>query len=322
MSICLSCEDLHVSFKFPEYSAKAVRGVSFEIPDRKTIGIVGESGCGKTMTALSLMRLIPEPHGHIDKGSIFFENKDILKLNQSELRSLRGGRISMIFQDPMTSLNPLYACGPQIREMIDHHLSISKKETNEKILQLFDEVGIADSTRTFSSYPHQLSGGMRQRVMIAMALSCSPQLLIADEPTTALDVTVQAKILDLLHSLQNTKNMSMIIITHNLGIVSDIAHQVMVMYAGEIMEFAPVRSLFDSPAHPYTISLLNTIPHIDNKKQHLMVIPGEVPTLKNTPIGCPFHPRCNRAIDRCKKDHPPLYSIEPEHTVRCFLYDK
>ncbi len=322
MSICLSCNDLHVSFNLPEYSAKAVRGVSFDIPDRKTIGIVGESGCGKTMTALSLMRLVPEPHGRIDKGTILFEGKDILKLNQSELRSLRGGRISMIFQDPMTSLNPLYMCGNQIREMIVHHMTINKNELEPRILNLFEEVGISDPKRTFTSYPHQLSGGMRQRVMIAMALSCSPHLLIADEPTTALDVTVQAKILDLLHTLQQTKDMSMVIITHNLGIVGDIAHQVMVMYGGEVMEFAPVNSLFDSPAHPYTKSLLDTIPHIDNKKSRLNVIPGEVPTLQNIPSGCPFHPRCGFATDRCRKEHPPLYSIGPEHTTRCFLYDK
>jgi peptide/nickel transport system ATP-binding protein len=322
LSTCLSCNDLHVSFKFPDYSAKAVRGVSFDIPDQKTIGIVGESGCGKTMTALSLLRLIPEPHGKIDQGTIFFEQKDILKLNQTELRAVRGGKISMIFQDPMSSLNPLYTCGHQIREMVLHHLSVPKKEIPERIQQLFSEVGIADPQRTFFSYPHQLSGGMRQRVMIAMALSCGPRLLIADEPTTALDVTVQAKILDLLYSLQNTKNMSMIMITHNLGIVADIAHQVMVMYGGEVMEFSSVKDLFDSPAHPYTKSLLDTIPHIDNKKNRLAVIPGEVPTLRNTPSGCPFHPRCKQVMDRCKSEHPSIYTLGHDHSVRCFLYEK
>lgn len=322
MSTCLSCKDLHVSFKFPDYSAKAVRGVSFDIPDKKTIGIVGESGCGKTMTALSLLRLIPEPHGHIDQGTIFFEQKDILTLNQAELRAVRGGKISMIFQDPMSSLNPLYTCGHQIREIIEQHLTIQKKEISEQILHLFNEVGITDPERTFFSYPHQLSGGMRQRVMIAMALSCGPRLLIADEPTTALDVTVQAKILDLLYSLQNKKNMSMIMITHNLGIVADIAHQVIVMYGGEIMEFASVRALFESPEHPYTKSLLDTIPNIDNKKSRLSVIPGEVPTLRNTPSGCPFHPRCKKVMERCKCNHPPLYNLEENHSVRCFLYEK
>jgi len=322
LSTCLSCNDLEVSFKFPDYSASAVRGVSFDIPDKQVIGIVGESGCGKTMTALSLMRLVPEPYGRIVRGSITFDGKDILKVNQQQLRSIRGGKISMIFQDPMTSLNPLYTCGKQIYEMIDCHLTLSKPQIRELVLKLLGEVGIADPARTYSSYPHQLSGGMRQRVMIAMALSCTPRLLIADEPTTALDVTVQAKILDLLYNLQHSKNMSMILITHNLGIVADIAQKVIVMYGGEIMESAAVRDLFDSPAHPYTQCLLDTIPLIDNKKNRLLVIPGDVPTLRNTPSGCPFHPRCKHAMDRCRTEHPSLCSIENDHTARCFLYDK
>jgi oligopeptide/dipeptide ABC transporter ATP-binding protein len=322
LATCLSCKDLHVSFKFPDYSAKAVRGVSFDIADKTTLGIVGESGCGKTMTALSLMRLIPEPFGAIDQGEIVFENKDILKMSPAELRKLRGGRISMIFQDPMTSLNPVYTCGFQIRETLEHHKSLPKNEINGKVLSLLEEVGITEPQRTVYSYPHQLSGGMRQRVMIAMALSCSPRLLIADEPTTALDVTVQAKILDLLHSLQSTKSMSMVLISHNLGIVGDLANEVMVMYGGEIMEFASAKNIFDSPSHPYTKSLLNTIPNIDIKKNRLEVIPGEVPTLRNMPAGCPFHPRCKQVADRCKKEHPSLYNISNEHMVRCFLYEK
>lgn len=322
MSACLSCNDLHVSFRFPDYSAMAVRGVSFDIPDKQVIGIVGESGCGKTMTALSLMRLVPEPYGHIEKGSIIFENKDILKLKDQELRNIRGGRISMIFQDPMTSLNPLYTCGKQISEMISQHLSVSKAENRERVLKLLAEVGISDPMRTFSSYPHQLSGGMRQRVMIAMALSCTPKLLIADEPTTALDVTVQAKILDLLYNLQHSKDMSMILITHNLGIVADIAQQVIVMYGGEIMETASVKNIFSSPAHPYTKCLLDTIPHVDNKKNRLFVIPGDVPTLRTIPSGCPFHPRCKNVMERCRTEHPELRPIENEHSARCFLYDK
>lgn len=322
MSICLSCNDLHVSFKMPDYTAHAVKGVTFEIPDKQTISIVGESGCGKTMTALSLLRLVPEPYGVIEKGSILFENRDILQLKKEELRRLRGGKISMIFQDPMTSLNPLFTCGKQITEMIECHTTTTPQDAIARTLQLLSEVGISDPSRTFSSYPHQLSGGMRQRVMIAMALSCSPRLLIADEPTTALDVTVQAKILDLLYNLQHAKNMSMMLITHNLGIVADIANQVLVMYGGEIMEFAPVTNLFDSPAHPYTKNLLETIPHTDNKKGRLSVIPGDVPTLRNIPAGCPFNPRCTVAMERCKKEHPPLYNLSNNHTVRCFLYDK
>ncbi len=322
LSTCLSCNDLHVSFKMPDYTAHAVRGVTFEIPERQTISIVGESGCGKTMTALSLLRLVPEPYGVIHRGSIFFEDRDILQLKKDELRRLRGGKISMIFQDPMTSLNPLIICGKQITEMIECHTTLNPKETVDRTLQLLGEVGISEPSRTFSSYPHQLSGGMRQRVMIAMALSCSPRLLIADEPTTALDVTVQAKILDLLYNLQHAKNMSMMLITHNLGIVADIANQVIVMYGGEIMEFAPVTSLFNAPAHPYTKNLLETIPHTDNKKGRLQVIPGDVPTLRNIPSGCPFNPRCSMAMDRCRKEHPPLYNLDTTHTVRCFLYDK
>lgn len=321
MSPCLSCNDLHVSFKFPDYSAEAVRGVSFDIPDKQTLGIVGESGCGKTLTALSLMRLIPEPYGRICKGSILFEEKDILKMNLSELRSLRGGRISMIFQDPMTSLNPVFTCGYQISEVLLQHNFTSRNEIHSRIENVLTEVGINDPLRIMKSYPHQLSGGMRQRVMIAMSLVCTPRLLIADEPTTALDVTVQAKILDLLHHLQTNKNMSMVLITHNLGIVGDIAHQVMVMYGGEVMEYAPADSLFDSPMHPYTQNLLDTIPSIDNKKGRLPVIPGDVPTLRNIPAGCPFNPRCRKATQRCQKEHPPLISIKPDHTVRCFLYE-
>jgi peptide/nickel transport system ATP-binding protein/oligopeptide transport system ATP-binding protein len=310
-----------VAFKFPDYTAEAVRGVSFDLPDQSTLGIVGESGCGKTMTALSLMRLIPEPYGKITAGSIHFENQDILTLKASVLRSIRGRRISMIFQDPMTSLNPLFTCGAQISEILEEHKILPKDKIADKIKSLLEEVGITDPQRTITSYPHQMSGGMRQRVMIAMALACSPRLLIADEPTTALDVTVQAKILDLLHHLRETKQMSMMLISHNLGIVADIAEQVMVMYGGEIMEFAPVKRLFENPLHPYTQSLLKTLPTLEQKQQKLAVIPGDVPTLRNIPDGCPFNPRCKHATSRCKNEHPGLYSLETSHTVRCFLYD-
>ena len=274
------------------------------------------------MTALSIMRLIPSPPGKIDKGQILFENRDLLKLPENEIRKIRGGKISMIFQDPMTSLNPVYTCGHQIREMIELHSEISSAQSLQFAEKILTEVGIPDPSRTVSSYPHQLSGGMRQRVMIGMALACSPRLLIADEPTTALDVTVQARILDLLHSLRETKSMSMILITHNLGIVGDIADKVMVMYAGEVMEFAPVRKLFDNPLHPYTKNLLETLPHLDARKERLKVIPGEVPTLLNIPSGCPFNPRCESAMDCCRKQHPELTSVEPDHQVRCFLYGK
>lgn len=274
------------------------------------------------MTALSLMRLIPSPPGKIDKGEIIFENRDLLKLSEKEMRQIRGCRISMIFQDPMTSLNPVFTCGNQIKEILIHHNITTQKDAPKFISRALSEVGITDPIRIASNYPHQLSGGMRQRIMIAMALACSPGLLIADEPTTALDVTVQARILDLLHYLQETKSMSMVLITHNLGIVGDIAHDVLVMYAGEVMEKATTVQLFKEPAHPYTKSLLDTIPQLGNKKERLAVIPGEVPTLRSIPNGCPFHPRCKYAEKRCTNEHPELYSIETNHQVRCFLYDK
>ncbi len=311
-----------MTFRLQDYQARAVRGVSFEIQQKSTLGIVGESGCGKTMTALSLMRLVPSPPAIIEKGEIIFEERDLLKLNEKEMRQIRGGRISMIFQDPMTSLNPVFTCGYQIKEILLQHRICASKDADKLISRTLAEVGITDPDRIASNYPHQLSGGMRQRVMIAMALACSPRLLIADEPTTALDVTVQARILDLLHHLQETKSMSMVLITHNLGIVGDIAHNVLVMYAGEVMEEAPTGVLFKEPAHPYTKSLLETIPQIGNKKERLAVIPGEVPTLRNIPAGCPFHPRCKYTTNRCKDEHPGIYSLSDNHQVRCFLYDK
>ncbi|MBN1308268.1 MAG: ABC transporter ATP-binding protein [Chitinispirillaceae bacterium] len=316
----LSCSDLHISFTLPDDRiAEAVRGVSFSLDETETLGIVGESGCGKTVTALAVMRLVPPP-GMISAGSIFFDGSDLLSLSEQQMRTIRGRRISMIFQDPMTSLNPVYTCRSQIKEAIVHHDIARPSEADTIIESILAEVGIPDPKRTADSYPHQLSGGMRQRVMIAMALSCNPRLLIADEPTTALDVTVQARILDLLHGLQSKKNMSMILITHNLGIVGDIADAVIVMYAGEVMEYATLRELFDRPMHPYTVNLLETIPALDARKERLTVIPGEVPTLRNIPPGCPFHPRCNRAMPRCAVEHPALSSLENGHQVRCLLY--
>ncbi len=300
---------------------KAVRGLSFSLEEKTTLGIVGESGCGKSLTALSIMRLVPAPYGFIEKGDIVFNDKNLLSLPEKEMQKIRGGAISLIFQDPMTSLNPVFTCGMQIMESIFHHMSKSAAEALDLTHKILKEVGINDTDRVIASYPHQLSGGMRQRVMIAMALVCSPKLLIADEPTTALDVTVQARILDLLHSLQKSKHMSMIMITHNLGIVGDIAHNVMVMYAGLMMEYAPVEKLFDTPLHPYTVNLLETVPHLNKKKTRLTVIPGEVPTLSSIPSGCPFHPRCSRCMDRCKVGEPPLTTVSDNHQVRCFLYE-
>lgn len=320
-SALLQCDNLHVSFTLSGKSFEAVRGVSFNLATTETLGIVGESGCGKTMTALSIMRLIPSPPGNITKGEILFNSENLLTLPEQQIRSIRGGKIAMIFQDPMTSLNPVFSCRSQIRESIVQHQITEPEKADALIEQTLAEVGIPDPKRTADSFPHQLSGGMRQRVMIAMALVGQPQLLIADEPTTALDVTVQAKILDLLHKLQQQRSMSMLLITHNLGIVGDIAQKVMVMYAGEIMEFGPVETIFNTPLHPYTINLLETIPSTGVRKERLTVIPGEVPTLQHYPEGCPFHPRCNRATDRCGKEHPELSVPETGRQVRCFYYD-
>ncbi|MCL2220056.1 MAG: ABC transporter ATP-binding protein [Chitinispirillia bacterium] len=318
---CLACEDLRVSFSIQKRVARAVRGVSFGLDDRKTLGIVGESGCGKSVTALSIMRLVPAPPAKIESGSMMFEGADLLSIPEKQMRGVRGRRISMIFQDPMTSLNPVFTCGSQVAESLLLHKGMGKVEAAGVCEQLFAEVGIAEPKRVFAAYPHNLSGGMRQRVMIAMALACSPRLLIADEPTTALDVTVQARLLELLKSLQDTKDMSMILITHNLGIVAGMAHDVIVMYAGEVMESAPSKALFDSPCHPYTDCLLKTIPSTGRRSERLTVIPGTVPTPLEIPDGCPFHPRCPRVTGRCKKEHPPLHTVGADHQVRCHHYE-
>ncbi len=321
MDTCILCNNLRVSFREHNNYAQVVRGVSFNIGHKKTLGIVGESGCGKSVTALSLMRLVPSPPGKIESGRVEFDGTDLLSIAEKQMQKIRGNRISMIFQDPMTSLNPVFTCGFQIKEVFDLHRGMTNPEAASSMEQILLEVGIPDPHRVLNSYPHQLSGGMRQRVMIAMALACDPKLLIADEPTTALDVTVQAKLLELLKHLQQTREMSMMLITHNMGIVSNMAHEVMVMYAGEVMEYAPTDNLFDSPLHPYTSSLLETIPTLDNKKKRLTVIPGDVPAPQDTPPGCPFHPRCSRAFQRCKSDHPLLCEVKPGHSVRCHLYE-
>ncbi|MDR0307156.1 MAG: ABC transporter ATP-binding protein [Chitinispirillales bacterium] len=319
---CLTVNNLEVTFSIQKQKARAVRGVSFELGNTRTLGIVGESGCGKSITALSIMRLIPSPPGKIEAGEVHFEQKNLLSLPERQMRSIRGKRISMIFQDPMTSLNPVFTCGNQIAEALRLHKGMSRDEAAAFGMELLSEVGITEPLRAWSSYPHQLSGGMRQRIMIAMALSCSPRLLIADEPTTALDVTVQAKLLELLKKLQDTKDMSMILITHNLGIVAGMAHDVIVMYAGEVMESAAARELFDSPLHPYTVCLLKTIPAVERREERLTVIPGSVPTLLDIPDGCPFHPRCPQAVERCKKEHPPLHNVNgSKRLVRCHLYE-
>jgi oligopeptide/dipeptide ABC transporter ATP-binding protein len=317
----LSCRNLSVTFHLDGIAGHAVRGVDFDVLPKRTLGIVGESGCGKSVTALSILGLLPKPPALINSGSILFNNKDLILLPLKELQSVRGKSISMIFQDPMTSLNPVLTCGSQIIEALQAHSTITNKEALTISQSLLEQVGIRESRRVLSQYPHQLSGGMLQRIMIAIALSCSPQLLIADEPTTALDVTVQARILDLLQYLQSTRDMSMILITHDLGVVSDIAHDIIVMYAGLVVEQATAQNLFDEPLHPYTQALFETLPDIAARKKRLAVIPGEVPNPQTLPAGCPFHPRCTRCMEKCKTDMPALTKKSDTRAVRCFLYE-
>jgi len=283
--------------------------------------LVGESGCGKSVTALSIMRLIPSPPGRIVSGEINFENHNLVSLSEKEMRHIRGDHISMIFQEPMTSLNPVYTIGDQIGEMFSFHRRLPKKETLEATVHLLTQVGMAAPERVIRSYPHQLSGGQRQRIMIAMALALSPSLMIADEPTTALDVTIQAAILELLVSLKVERRMSMILITHDLGVVSEVAERVSVMYAGQIVEESPVSDLFSEPLHPYTQGLIKSLPQTQDANMRLYTIPGTVPKLSAIPKGCRFHPRCERVMDICRREAPGMLS--PSHTrrVRCWLYD-
>ena len=309
---------LRVSFGSNGERLEAVSGISISVPERSTVGIVGESGCGKTVTALSIMRLIPEPPGRIDDGEIIFDGADLLKLSERDVRAIRGNRISMIFQEPISSLNPVFSIGEQIGEAIRTHLKVSKREERERVLELLRLVKIPEPHKRLNSYPHELSGGMCQRVMIAMALSCNPELLIADEPTTALDVTIQASILELISELKEKIGMSVLLITHDLGIISEVANKVYVMYAGKIVEEAPVINLFKNPRHPYTVGLMNSIPSLHSRKERLRAIPGMVPGLKDLPIGCRFQDRCPMVIDKCRISEPYLRQIENEHVSACF----
>ena len=319
----LLVKNLKVSFATPVKELVAVRGISYQLNQGETLALVGESGCGKTVSALSILRLIEEPPGKIMSGEILFNGKDLLKLTKRELQVHRGKDIAMVFQDPMTSMNPVLTIGEQIIETILRHTSLSRKEAREKSLKLLEQVEIASPKEKLDQYPHQLSGGMRQRAMIAMALSCSPRILIADEPTTALDVLIQAQILDLLKKIKNETQMSILLITHDLGVVAEIAKRVMVMYAGEIVESGPVLDLFRSPLHPYTIGLMKSIPTLEptqGKLSKLNEIPGVVPSLSQIPSGCPFHPRCPSAETRCKTEKPKLKKIANEYSVSCWLH--
>jgi oligopeptide/dipeptide ABC transporter ATP-binding protein len=302
---------------------KAVDGVDLSLNEGETLGLVGESGCGKTVTALSIMRLISEPIGRITEGSINFEGRDLVKATESEMRTIRGNRISMIFQEPMTSLNPVLKVGDQISEAIQLHQEVSKKEGWDRSVEMLRLVGIPSPESRVNEYPHQMSGGMRQRVMIAMALSCHPRLMIADEPTTALDVTIQAQILDLINRLKERVGSAILLITHNLGVVAEVAQYVGVMYAGYIVEYADVITLFREPRHPYTVGLFQSIPKKRGarKRERLQAIPGLVPDLLELPKGCKFQDRCSRVFQRCTEEAPLLLKLNGSHQVRCWLYE-
>lgn len=315
----LEVRDLKTYFYTGEGVVKAVDGVTFDIKEGEIFCLVGETGCGKSVTSLSIMRLVPKP-GKIVGGKIFFKGKNLLELSEDEMRKIRGKEISMIFQNPMTSLNPVYTVGFQIAEPIMIHQKLKKREAWKKAIEMIAAVKIPDPEARAKSYPHQLSGGMRQRAMIAMMLSCNPSLLIADEPTTALDVTIQAQILELMKELREKFNTSILMITHDLGVVAEIADRVGVMYAGNIVELADVESIFENPKHPYTQGLLRTIPTKGKKKSELEIIPGNVPNLVNPPPGCRFHPRCKYAMEICKKEKPKMIEIEKGHFVACHLY--
>lgn len=315
----LEVKGLNIAFGSDYGVYSAVTDVDFDVYKGESVGIVGESGCGKSVTAMSVMRLLNEPPAIIS-GSIRFENKNIRDLSKKQLRSVRGKEIAMIFQEPMTSLNPVYTCGQQIAEAIMIHEKTGKREAREKTIEIMRMVGIPSPEQRIDEYPHQFSGGMRQRIMIAMALSCNPKLLIADEPTTALDVTIQAQILELIRELRERLGMSMILITHDMGVVAAMTKRVIIMYAGEIVESADVLSIFANPMHPYTRGLLNSIPKLNERKKELDIIEGVVPSPEAMPRGCRFAPRCTMCMNHCMEKRPPQVKLDDMHSVRCWLY--
>ena len=319
----LEVKGLKTYFYTNDGISRAVDDVSFGLEKGMTLGLVGESGCGKTVTALSIMRLIQEPPGKIVDGQVLLGERNLLNLSPREMRGIRGNRISMIFQEPMTSLNPVFTVGNQISESIRLHRRVSKKEAADRSREMLRTVGIPDPEKRLHEYPHQLSGGMRQRVMIAMALCCDPEILIADEPTTALDVTIQAQILDLMNLLKTELNTCVVLITHDLGVVAEMAQTVAVMYAGKIVEYAGVEALFGNPGHPYTRGLMESIPKLEgpiSENRMLKAIPGIVPDLLHLPEGCAFHNRCPDAFEHCLAANPPLLQLSPGHKARCWLY--
>ncbi len=318
MQNILEVKNLRTYYSTDSGTARAVDDVSFALGRNRTLGIVGESGCGKSVTALSIMRLVPMPPGYFAGGEIRWKGRNLLDLSEEDMRSLRGNDIAMIFQEPMSSLNPVFTCGSQIMEQILLHRPLSRREARERAIELLGLVGIPNPSERFDSYPHELSGGMRQRVMIAMALSCDPSLLIADEPTTALDVTVQAQILELIGKLQADTGMSVILITHDFGVVAELCEEVLVMYASKIVESGSVEQIFRNPLHPYTTGLLRSIPRIGSKRKRLNVIEGNVPTATRLPDGCRFANRCPLADDHCRRNEPPLERYEEGHTAACW----
>jgi oligopeptide transport system ATP-binding protein len=318
--LLLDVKELETQFKTPDGIVHAVNGVSFGLKEGETLGVVGESGCGKSVTMLSVLGLIASPPGKVVAGEALFFGQDLLKMPKEELRHVRGAQIAMIFQDPMTSLNPVLTIGRQLEEPLMLHVGMTKNQARERAAELLGMVGIPNAKDRLSDYPHQYSGGMRQRVMIAMALSCSPQILIADEPTTALDVTIQAQIMDLVKRLRNELGMTIVWITHDLGVVAGLAQRVIVMYGGLIIEEAPVNELFANPTHPYTVGLIGSLPRVDETKHtRLFSIEGQPPILYQKPQACPFAPRCKWAMERCWKENPTLETVESEHRVACWV---
>lgn len=320
MDPVLELKDLVVQFHTQDGIVHAVNGVTYSATAGNTLGIVGESGCGKSVSVLSAMRLIPEPPGKIVSGEIHFQGQNLLELDDAGMKDLRGKEIAMVFQDPMTSFNPVLTIGNQISESTIVHLGLGQEEARQRSVELLELVGIPDAEERVDDYPHQFSGGMRQRAMIAMALACNPSLLIADEPTTALDVTIQAQIVDLIKDLSEQFNMAIIWITHDLGVIAEIADRVVVMYAGYVVERSDVFTLFEQPSHPYTLSLLKSLPRIDARSsEKLTTIPGAPPDSLILPPGCPFAPRCSFRVEHCQQENPPLQKISPDHEIACWV---
>jgi len=321
MGRLLEVENLQTEFHTAEGVVKAVNGISYTLDEGEILGIVGESGSGKSVSVLSLLKLLPQPPAHIKGGSAVFDGRDLLQMSPKAIRAVRGNQIAIIFQDPMTSLNPVLKIGQQIGEALQLHMGMSQAEARQRTIELLNHVGIPMAEQRVDQYPHQLSGGMRQRVMIALGLSCNPRLLIADEPTTALDVTIQAQIIELVRNLQAETNMAVIWITHDLGVVAGLADRVAVMYSGHVVEYAPVMDLYDDTRHPYTLGLLASLPEVEeDTRVELETVRGTPPDLTNLPPGCPFAPRCNYVIEKCRDQNPPLMAMDKEdHLSACWV---